>query len=410
MGFQLLKNFAAALTLCAAVFFHASPALAQPAQWNYTAPGNVSTATYLGDVIILGNCTGCSAGGGTVSSVGLSLPNIFSVTGSPVTSAGTLTGTLATQSANTVWTGPATGAAAAPTFRALVAADIPTLSIYLTAANNLSDVASAATARTNLGVTATGADTVYNFRSNNLSDVASVATARTNLGVTATGADTVYNFRSNNLSDVASAATSRLNLGLVIGTNVQAWGTSLDAIAAGTWTGATSITTLGTITGGTWNGGTLAIGYGGTGRTSFGTGVATALGVNTNLTTGLATVTIGTFTPTGNGFTNVGSPTLSANYVKVGPIVVVTEKIVPATSTASTAGSSYLVGGTFTPIDSTGATAGCTAVDNTTGAAPAGGTGVGYANNNVGTLQIFPPAWTANVHTILLTCTFQNAT
>lgn len=49
--------------------------------------------------------------------------------------------------------------------------------------NNLSDVASAATSRTNLGITATGADTTYNFRANNLSDVASAATARTNLGV-----------------------------------------------------------------------------------------------------------------------------------------------------------------------------------------------------------------------------------
>lgn len=34
-------------------------AQAQPAQWNYTAPGNVSTATYPGDVVINGNCTGC---------------------------------------------------------------------------------------------------------------------------------------------------------------------------------------------------------------------------------------------------------------------------------------------------------------------------------------------------------------
>lgn len=67
------------------------------------------------------------AGAGTVTSVGLSLPNIFSTSGTPVTSSGTLTGTLATQTANTVFGGPATGSAAAPTFRALVAADIPSL-------------------------------------------------------------------------------------------------------------------------------------------------------------------------------------------------------------------------------------------------------------------------------------------
>ena len=67
------------------------------------------------------------AGAGTVTSVGLSLPNIFSTSGTPVTSTGTLTGTLATQSANLVFAGPTTGSAAAPTFRSLVAADIPSL-------------------------------------------------------------------------------------------------------------------------------------------------------------------------------------------------------------------------------------------------------------------------------------------
>lgn len=66
-------------------------------------------------------------GVGTVTSVGLSMPSIFSVTNSPVTSSGTLTASLATQSANTVFSGPTTGSPATPTFRALVAADIPSL-------------------------------------------------------------------------------------------------------------------------------------------------------------------------------------------------------------------------------------------------------------------------------------------
>jgi len=74
-----------------------------------------------------------SASNGTVTSVGLALPDIFTVSGSPVTTSGTLTGTLATQTANTIFAGPTTGSAAAPAFRALVAADIPDLSgTYLT--------------------------------------------------------------------------------------------------------------------------------------------------------------------------------------------------------------------------------------------------------------------------------------
>src|SRR5690242_2650964 len=63
---------------------------------------------------------------GTVTSVGLNLPSsVFDVTGSPVTTSGTLTATFDTQSANRAFMGPTTGAAATPTFRALVAADLP---------------------------------------------------------------------------------------------------------------------------------------------------------------------------------------------------------------------------------------------------------------------------------------------
>ena len=64
-------------------------------------------------------------GTGTVTSVGLTMPAEFTVAGSPVTSSGTLAVTKATQTANKVFASPATGAAAAPTFRALVAADLP---------------------------------------------------------------------------------------------------------------------------------------------------------------------------------------------------------------------------------------------------------------------------------------------
>lgn len=73
----------------------------------------------------VGNTSWASAGSGTVTSVGLSLPGIFSVSGSPVVNTGTLTATLAVQSANLIWAGPTTGVASTPTFRALVGADLP---------------------------------------------------------------------------------------------------------------------------------------------------------------------------------------------------------------------------------------------------------------------------------------------
>lgn len=82
---------------------------ADPGGWQngpVTGPGSVSSVAFTGD--------------GTVfNSV---------VPGSPVTTTGTFAPSLHTQSANAAFIGPASGSAAAPTFRALVAADIPSLS------------------------------------------------------------------------------------------------------------------------------------------------------------------------------------------------------------------------------------------------------------------------------------------
>jgi hypothetical protein len=59
-----------------------------------------------------------SSSGGSVTSVGLSLPSIFTVSGTPVTSTGTLTASLTSQGVNTVLAAPS-GAAGTPTFRTI---------------------------------------------------------------------------------------------------------------------------------------------------------------------------------------------------------------------------------------------------------------------------------------------------
>lgn len=69
---------------------------------------------------------GTIAGAGTVTSVGLTLPSDFTVTGSPVTSAGVLAGSWASQTANKFLASP-NGSTGTPSFRAMVAADVPTL-------------------------------------------------------------------------------------------------------------------------------------------------------------------------------------------------------------------------------------------------------------------------------------------
>jgi hypothetical protein len=92
-------------------------------------------AEWLNAVTLEDSGSGCGGGGGsgTVTSVALSdgstVP-IYTISGSPVTTSGTLAFTLNTQTPNFVLAGPATGSTAVePTFRALVAADIPSISL-----------------------------------------------------------------------------------------------------------------------------------------------------------------------------------------------------------------------------------------------------------------------------------------
>jgi hypothetical protein len=121
-----------------------------------TGPGIVGRASGTGALqtlmlgsglsIVGGVLTVTAGGAGTVTSVGLSLPAIFTVSGSPVEGAGTLTAVLATQTAGLVFAGPASGGAAAPTFRQLGYGELsglPTLSNA--AAQNLAASAAAGT-------------------------------------------------------------------------------------------------------------------------------------------------------------------------------------------------------------------------------------------------------------------------
>ncbi len=90
-----------------------------------TAAGGTNTTQIASTAFVTAALVG--VGSGTVTSVGLSLPGLFTLSGTPVTTSGTLTAVLATQTANLIWAGPTSGAAATPTFRAMVGADVPTL-------------------------------------------------------------------------------------------------------------------------------------------------------------------------------------------------------------------------------------------------------------------------------------------
>jgi hypothetical protein len=121
------KNLAFKGSASGSVSFNAGTT---PAVQTYTLP---SAYPGVNNYVLASSTTGTLSwilptGAGTVTSVTLALPSQFNVTIPTVTTSGNLTAAWNTQTANYVLAGPTTGSAAAPVFRALVAADIPSLS------------------------------------------------------------------------------------------------------------------------------------------------------------------------------------------------------------------------------------------------------------------------------------------
>lgn len=103
---------------------------------NGTLRYNTQTAVFEG---YANNAWGSIAAGTGVTSVGLAMPADFTVSGSPVTSTGTLTAAWASQAGNLVFSSP-NGISGTPGFRALANADLPNSGVTATTYGSASAV------------------------------------------------------------------------------------------------------------------------------------------------------------------------------------------------------------------------------------------------------------------------------
>jgi hypothetical protein len=191
--------------------------------------GTCDSTTYLrGD----GSCqTPPGTGGGTVNSVALTAPSIFSVTGSPVTTSGTLAFDFATgQTQNRVLASP-NGSSGAISLRALVAADLPAVPLATGVSGTL-PVANGGT-----GVTSLGALTRTNDTNVTLTLGGSPTTALVNAASMTLG-------WSGQLA-VARGGTGAATLsGLLKGNGTSAIGAAANTDVISLWTGTCNSSTF----------------------------------------------------------------------------------------------------------------------------------------------------------------------
>lgn len=267
-------------------------------------------------------------GGGTVTSVGLTAPSIFTVSGSPVTTSGSLNLSLTSQPANTMFAAP-DGAAGIPAFRLLLPSDIPSLlpskitgfdtqvrtsrldqmavptAPIAMGGQKLSGVADPTLAQD--GATKNYVDSLVTGAILYKGVVDASAASPAAAGVSgapvngwqyrvATAGSTAFGFALNVGDFVIYNGTAWDKIdstdpsitGVTNRTTVTPTGdTAYQLDIASTYVGQASITTVGTIASGTWNGSAIPVANGGTGAT-------TAAAARVNL--GVAGVFNGTFT------------------------------------------------------------------------------------------------------------------
>ena len=150
----------------------------------------VSTGTSVINQTIISDGGGGGGGSGSVTSVDLTAPSEFSVSGNPVTIAGTLALSWVNQTANKVFASP-NGSTGTPTFRALAAADIPDISAtYLTVSTAASTYVALAGSYSNPSwiTSLAGSKITGNISGNaaNVTGVVAIANGGTNLSALGT--------------------------------------------------------------------------------------------------------------------------------------------------------------------------------------------------------------------------------
>lgn len=223
-------------------------------------------------------------GVGTVISVGLALPSgVFSVSNSPITTVGTMTGSLINQTPNTFFAGASSGTST-PAFRAIVGADLPTPTPSALGAVRSYTATGSLWLK---GLSTSGTFTATQPAFSDLSGVAPVSQGGTGTS-TLVSLGLIYGNGTSAVSVTASAANSVL---VTSAASIPSLSQTLPLSVQ------QNITTLGiTIFGtGTWNGSTIAVSYGGTGTSTL-----AAYGL-----------------VYGNGTANVGVTNSSANSILV---------------------------------------------------------------------------------------------